>query len=106
MHCINISGGPKPGPRNYIFGYGSLIEDKSRESTTPSAVDAWPVRVKGIRRGWWARGAASGMTTTFLGAIIDPKQPDVSCNGVIYAVTAEELAETDARETRISAVPG
>ena len=95
MDCIDISGGRK-GPQNFIFGYGSLIEDESRQRTTPSALDAWPARVTGIRRGWWARGAASGLTTTFLGAIADPA---ATCNGVIYRVSAEELAATDRRES-------
>jgi hypothetical protein len=80
MDCVDISGGAK-GPQNYIFGYGSLIEDESRGRTTPSAVDAWPARVKGIRRRWWARGAKSGLTTTYLGAIEDA---NAVCNGVIY----------------------
>ena len=84
------------GPQNFIFGYGSLIEDESRERTTPSARDAWPPRVQGIRRGWWARGAASGLTTTYLGAIDDPA---ATCNGVLYKVSAEELAATDRRES-------
>lgn len=81
---------------NYVFGYGSLIEDESRERTTPTARYAWPVEVQGIRRGWWARGAPSGMTTTYLGAL---KHPGKLCNGVIYPVTEEELNATDARET-------
>lgn len=95
MKCIDI-GGHDSGPQNYIFGYGSLIEDASRQRTTPTARDAWPVQVDGIRRGWWARGAASGLTTTYLGAIDDPQ---AWCNGVIYAVSAEELAATDRRES-------
>src|SRR3954470_8224234 len=101
MECIDISGGGSKGPQNFIFGYGSLIEDESRQRTTPSARDAWPARVTGIRRGWWARGAASGLTTTYLGAVIaDPKTlPPVTCNGVIYKVSAEELAATDRRES-------
>ena len=96
MECIDISGGGSKGPQNFIFGYGSLIEDESRQRTTPSARDAWPAKVRGIRRGWWARGAASGLTTTYLGAIADPK---AKCNGVIYKVSAEELAATDRRES-------
>jgi hypothetical protein len=95
MKCIETGGGSK-GPQNYIFGYGSLIEDESRGRTTPSARDAWPCVVRGILRGWWARGAASGLTTTYLGALDDPK---AKCNGVIYAVSAEELAATDSRES-------
>jgi Gamma-glutamyl cyclotransferase, AIG2-like len=98
MECIDISGAKAKGPQNYIFGYGSLIEDESRRRTTPSAVDAWPARVQGIRRGWWARGAKSGLTTTYLGALPDPGSK-VTCNGVIYKVSAEELAATDRRES-------
>lgn len=96
MECIDISGGGSKGPQNFIFGYGSLIEDESRQRTTPSARDAWPATVSGIRRGWWARGDKSGLTTTFLGAIADP---GAECNGVIYKVSAEELAATDRRES-------
>ena len=95
LECIELEA-EDPGPQNYIFGYGSLIEDESRERTTPSARDAWPVMVRGLRRGWWARGAASGMTTTYLGALDDPS---AHCNGVIYAVSKEELAATDRRES-------
>ncbi len=98
MDCIDISGSKPSGPQQYIFGYGSLIEDASRLSTTPSARNAFPVKVTGIVRGWWARGAASGLTTTFLGAIKAPK-PKQWCNGVIYAVSAEDLAATDRRES-------
>lgn len=95
MECLEI-GNKHPGPQCYIFGYGSLIEDESRQRTTPTARDAWPVIVSGIRRGWWARGAASGLTTTYLGAVDDP---EAKCNGVIYKVTSEELSATDQRES-------
>lgn len=99
MDCIDISGsGKQTGPQQYIFGYGSLIEDASRLSTTPAAKFAWPVRVSGIVRGWFARGAASGLTTTFLGAV-DAQRPEPWCNGVIYAVSPEDLAATDRRES-------
>jgi len=96
MDCVDIKNSGPKGPQNYIFGYGSLIEDESRQRTTPSARDAWPARVSGIRRGWWARGAKSGLTTTYLGAVVDPAR---TCNGVIYKVSAEELAATDRRES-------
>ncbi len=99
MDCVNISNSGPKGPQNYIFGYGSLIEDESRQRTTPSARDAWPARVRGIRRGWWARGGKSGLTTTYLGAVIAETLPPATCNGVIYKVSAEELAATDRRES-------
>jgi hypothetical protein len=93
---MDCSGGKPSGSKNFIFGYGSLIEDESRMRTTPSARYAWPVKVKGVRRGWWARGDASGLTTTYLGALDDPA---AWCNGVIYPVTAQEIAATDERES-------
>jgi len=82
--------------KNYIFGYGSLIEQESRTRTTPSARYAWPAEAKGYQRGWFARGAKSGLTTTYLGAV---KKSDACINGVIYQVSQEELAVTDQRES-------
>ena len=93
---MDCSGSKPSGSHNFIFGYGSLIEDESRMRTTPSARYAWPVKVKGVRRGWWARGDTSGLTTTYLGALDDA---DACCNGVIYPVTAQEIAATDQRES-------
>ena len=79
----------------YIFGYGSLIEQASRMRTTPSAIYALPARARGFARGWWARTGAIGFTTTFAGAIPEKSS---SVNGVIYAVSKEELEATNKRE--------
>jgi len=104
---MDCGGKPSSTKQNYIFGYGSLIEDESRMRTTPAARDAWPVNVGGIRRGWWARGDKSGLTTTFLGALDDLRS---ACNGVIYQVSAAEIIATDQREsagyTRCEIPPG
>jgi hypothetical protein len=80
---------------NYIFGIGSLIEQASRMKTTPAAMYVLPARVKGFTRGWWARTGAVGFSTTFVGAI--PAKSG-SMNGVVYAVSDEELARTNKRE--------
>jgi hypothetical protein len=80
---------------NYIFGIGSLIEQASRMRTTPAAMYVLPARVKGYLRGWWARTGAVGFSTTFVGAIPDASG---SMNGVVYAVSDEELARTNKRE--------
>ena len=79
----------------YIFGYGSLIEQASRMRTTPAAIYVLPARALGFARGWWARIGAIGFTTTFAGAI--PQQSS-SMNGVVYAVTEQELKDTNQRE--------
>ena len=79
----------------YIFGYGSLIEQSSRLRTTPRAIYVLPARVSGFARGWWARTGSIGFTTTFAGAI-----PHAAgfINGVVYAVTQQELEDTNKRE--------
>ena len=79
----------------YIFGYGSLIEQASRMRTTPAAMYVLPARAPGFARGWWARTGAIGFTTTFLGAIPEGSS---SMNGVVYAVSKEELEATNERE--------
>lgn len=123
----------------YIFGYGSLMNKASvwktnchMQSMTPQALRGalgqfdmstelrkcldsqpvmLPVRAKGVRRGWYARGKliseqlfnatppdmASQMldlAPTYLGATVGPG----NCTGVIYKVSPEELASSDARE--------
>jgi gamma-glutamylcyclotransferase (GGCT)/AIG2-like uncharacterized protein YtfP len=79
----------------YIFGYGSLIEQASRMRTTPAAMYVLPARAPGFVRGWWARTGAVGFSTTFAGAI---PEKSGSVNGVVYAVTKEELEATNERE--------
>jgi len=123
----------------YVFGYGSLMNQASvlktnchLQSMTSQALkgalhqfdmstelrrcldsqpEMLPVRAKGIRRGWYARGKllseqlfdatpadmASQMldlAPTYLGATVGPG----NCTGVIYKVSPEELASIDARE--------
>jgi gamma-glutamylcyclotransferase (GGCT)/AIG2-like uncharacterized protein YtfP len=63
--------------------------------TTPAAMYVLPARAPGFARGWWARTSAIGFTTTFLGAI--PERSS-SMNGVVYAVSKEELEATNERE--------
>ena len=86
---------PDPGQPQYIIGYGSLMQDESRKRTSPQAGPAHPVEVSGYRRGWFAKGDPLGFSTTFLGALPDPKS---RLNAVIYRVETSELAATDQRE--------
>jgi hypothetical protein len=80
----------------YIFGYGSLVEAESRAMTSPGATYAWPAIVNGIKRGWFDRVDTPGYSPTYLGAVADP---DSTCNGVIFAITAQQLVAYDQRET-------
>ena len=89
--------GPAPGPgrAHYIVGYGSLMQDESRERTSPHAGAAHPVEIAGFKRGWFAHGASVGFSTTFLGVLPDRGS---RMNAVIYQVDADELTATDGRE--------
>mmetsp|Transcript_8512 Transcript_8512/g.16081 ORF Transcript_8512/g.16081 Transcript_8512/m.16081 type:complete len:342 (-) Transcript_8512:176-1201(-) len=123
----------------YMLGYGSLMNQASvwktnchMQSQTSQALKGAldnfdmsielqeclerqpaliPVKVKGIHRGWYARGRLISeqdlnataaemalqmldLAPTYLGATAG----NGSCTGVIYKVDAEELAATDARE--------
>lgn len=81
--------------KNYIFGYGSLIEKESRLRTTPKVKVVFPVKVNGFKRGWFARTGVEGLSTTFLGCVEDDM---CRTNGIIYEVNEEELKLTDIRE--------
>ena len=80
---------------DYIFGYGSLIEQASRLRTTPNATLAYPVIVSGVARCWEVQQNVPSFTTTFLGARLNDA---ARCNGVIYYVDVDDLQSTDARE--------
>src|SRR4051812_45055188 len=71
---------PAPGECNpppdadrpqYIVGYGSLMQDESRQRTSPHSGPAHPIEIEGYRRGWFARGQTVGFSTTYLGAVRD-----------------------------------
>ncbi len=83
--------------KHYIFGYGSLIETESRLRAAPLAKVAFPAIAHGFQRGWFARMPESlaSISPTYLGCFPNAKS---HTNGVIYAVTEEELDATDKRE--------
>lgn len=84
-----------PAQTQYIVGYGSLMQDESRKRTAPNAGTAYPVAVKGFRRGWFAKGGTLGFDTTYLGVVPDAAS---QINAVFYQVDGPELAATDQRE--------
>ena len=87
---------PASAAPQYVIGYGSLMQDESRKRTSPNAGPAQPVEVSGFRRGWFAKGAAVGFSTTYLGVVPDA---DSHLNAVAYRIDLAELQATDRRET-------
>jgi hypothetical protein len=86
-------------PTQFIFGYGSLINSASRNSTAGEFTPAIPVRVSaafGYIRVWNDR-SRSGFTALGLRKV-GPGETASTINGVIYAAGVDDIAKFDARE--------
>lgn len=86
-------------PVHFIFGYGSLINTSSRNSTAGKPVHAIPVRVAaafGYVRSWSDR-APSGFTALGLRRPRDGESA-ATINGVIYPVVGDDMSAFDQRE--------
>ena len=84
---------PEPGSKNYIIGYGSLMETESRTRTNKSALVVKPILIEGFQRTWGQNGGIYKIT--FL-TIIQKKNSKV--NAVYYPVSLKDLNKTDRRE--------
>lgn len=92
-------------PREFLFGYGSLINEPSRTATSGRRVPAVPARISanfGYVRSWVARftprDRAAGFTALGLRQRAEDEAPS-SINGVVFPVRdAAELAAFDRRE--------
>lgn len=79
----------------YIVGYGSLIQNESKNKTYPHTGMNIPVIIDGYRRGWFQKGIPIGFSATFLGVVHDKKS---QFNGVIFKLSAGGMAKYDERE--------
>ena len=46
---------PKRGSKNFIIGYGSLMEENSRTRTNKEAINIKPILIKNFQREWGQR---------------------------------------------------
>jgi hypothetical protein len=86
-------------PTDFIFGYGSLINTASRNSSLIHPVPTIPVRVSaafGYVRVWNDR-APSGFTALGLRKPASGESP-MTINGVLYPVEGADMATLDTRE--------
>jgi hypothetical protein len=87
---------PHPALAQYIIGYGSIIQSQSKRKTDPESGESRPIRVNGYCRGWLARGASTGFSTTYLGIVPCEKG---YFNGVFFQVKGlKALIRYDKRE--------
>ena len=84
---------PKLGSKNFIIGYGSLMERDSRISTNPAAYRVEPVMIKGFQRIWGHNG--KNYKTTFLTII---EKQDAQVNAIFYPLSIQGLQKLDERE--------
>ncbi|MGY6277903.1 gamma-glutamylcyclotransferase family protein [Methylomonas sp. MgM2] len=92
----NCNVAPDPKQAQYIIGYGSLMQDESRQRSVPDSDAAYPITVSGYRRGWFAKGIDVGFSTTYLGAVPDTVG---QFNAVIYKIRADDIPVMDKRES-------
>ncbi|KEI34813.1 hypothetical protein FRA_45c13260 [Francisella sp. W12-1067] len=81
--------------QNFIIGYGSLVNDKSRQRTNPEAVNAYPIEVKNFKRIWGLRATGS-FKGTFLLAV---PSTGSTLNAVYYLTNEKAVEATDKRES-------
>lgn len=84
-----------PHQKQYIIGYGSLINQESRHYTFPSEHNAYPIELQGFRRGWIAHGDEVGFSTTFLGITKDPQS---TINAIYFSIVDDVIQSFDERE--------
>ena len=84
---------PERGSKNYIIGYGSLMDKESRIRTNKSAFVVKPILIKGFERTWGLHGGMYKIT--FLTII---KKENSAVNAVYYPVSIKDLNKTDRRE--------
>ncbi|MCA9998936.1 MAG: gamma-glutamylcyclotransferase [Anaerolineales bacterium] len=78
---------------SYIFAYGGLILAESRAMTLGAASEATAVILNGFERFWGFAAPAYGLTSLSLRINQDKK-----CAGVLFPITAPQLALLDVRE--------
>ena len=91
-------------PTNFIFGYGSLINDTSRNSNCEFIHEAIPARISpefGYRRVWNYKNPTSQMYALGLESCLDSTKAS-TINGVIFPVIEKDLHKFNERELNYS----
>lgn len=85
-----------PGAPQFIIGYGSLMQEKSKSEDSSHVDFNYPVYVSGYRRGWIEPGTDIGFSTTYLGVRPDAK---AEMNAVYFQLKiSKDIYSYDKRE--------
>lgn len=94
-------GRRQPAPADFIFGYGSLMNTESRDTTGRAGLHALPARISpdfGYVRSWCARSQRLGFTALGL-RHRRAGEDGWSINGVVFPVAPDMLPRFDRRES-------
>lgn len=80
----------------FIVGYGSLMQEKSKRDSSDNVSDNTPIYLKGFTRGWMEQSTHEQPHTTYLGV---KKQPGSKINAVYFQLQhPADLLNYDKRE--------
>ncbi len=95
-NALDCNQEPDLSQKQYIIGYGSLMQTHSRLITLPDAKNEIPVEVSGYERGWfYLQKDLVGFTTTYLGAVLNTKS---KINGIFFEFNPKHVDGIDKRE--------
>ncbi|MBL60561.1 MAG: gamma-glutamylcyclotransferase [Candidatus Pelagibacter sp.] len=84
---------PKKGSKNYVIGYGSLMEKESRIRTNKKAKKVKPLIIKNFKREWGQRSEFYKITFLTLS-----EHAGSQLNAVYYPLSIKEIKKLDQRE--------
>ena len=80
----------------FIVGYGSLMQEKSKHEDASDIGENHPVYITGFKRSWIRHGTRRKLNTTYLAVV---KKPDAKLNAVYYQLNnPADINNYDARE--------
>lgn len=98
--CFADSCHPPYNPQavNYMVGYGSLMNSRSKAQTAPGTGESLPVTVRGFDRRWGIQGPKPGFGTTFL--VVLPRA-GATMNAVIFRLFEPAILHKFDRRERL-----
>jgi hypothetical protein len=85
---------PKRGSKNFIIGYGSLMEENSRTRTNKEAINIKPILIKNFQREWGQRSQRYKITFLTVSRKIGS-----SINAIYYPLNIKSIKKLDKRES-------
>ena len=84
---------PKKGSKNFIIGYGSLMEKSSRIRTNEEAINVKPLIINNFQREWGQRSSRYNITFLTIS-----RKLGSTVNAVYYPLNIQSIKKLDRRE--------